>query len=162
MYHYACDALRARGYQHYEVANWARPGHRCRHNLAYWLNRQYYAVGVGAHGHVGSHRTENMRHTRPYLDRLRSGASPVQRRELLDADTRRSEELMLQFRLLDEGVALSSLNRGNEASLSTLEAEVSNLESADLVRREGDRLFLTERAVPVANEVWGRLSIHVM
>ena len=36
------------GFEHYEVSNYARPGHRCSHNMAYWEGRPFYAAGLGA------------------------------------------------------------------------------------------------------------------
>jgi putative oxygen-independent coproporphyrinogen III oxidase len=48
----AVDLAAAAGYRQYEVSNLARPGHECRHNLAYWDNRPYLAAGTGAHGHL--------------------------------------------------------------------------------------------------------------
>ena len=51
--------LQARGYEHYEIANYALPGYRCRHNLTYWQNRPYLGLGLGAHsywhGALGKH-----------------------------------------------------------------------------------------------------------
>ena len=44
----ASSTLRASGYEHYELSNYARPGHRSRHNMVYWLGHSYYAFGVGA------------------------------------------------------------------------------------------------------------------
>jgi len=49
MYEWSSERLAAAGYEHYEISNWARPGHRCRHNLAYWQCRPYLGLGAGAH-----------------------------------------------------------------------------------------------------------------
>lgn len=48
----AVELARDAGLQQYEISNFARPGRRCRHNLAYWHNDFYLAAGVGAHGHL--------------------------------------------------------------------------------------------------------------
>ena len=42
------DLLTQAGYDHYEISNYARPGHHCRHNLTYWQNQSYYGFGLGA------------------------------------------------------------------------------------------------------------------
>ena len=47
------DLLQARGYDHYEIANYARPGHACRHNLGYWRRRPCLGIGAGAHSFCG-------------------------------------------------------------------------------------------------------------
>src|SRR5207245_11528608 len=51
MYALACDVLGAAGYEHYEVSNWAKAGHRCVHNLGYWEGRPYLGLGAGAHSY---------------------------------------------------------------------------------------------------------------
>lgn len=48
-YDYLCSALREAGYHHYEISNWAIPGHEARHNSAYWTRRPYVGLGPGAH-----------------------------------------------------------------------------------------------------------------
>src|SRR4029077_14418629 len=57
MYRTAERALRAAGFEHYEIANWAQPGKRCEHNLAYWRNREWLGLGAGAHSHLSSGRS---------------------------------------------------------------------------------------------------------
>jgi oxygen-independent coproporphyrinogen-3 oxidase len=54
MYEAADAALTAAGLQWYEISNWARPGHECRHNLAYWRGHDWWGIGPGAHSHLGS------------------------------------------------------------------------------------------------------------
>ncbi|MFN8560624.1 MAG: hypothetical protein U0703_03090 [Anaerolineae bacterium] len=56
MYELASDLLGADGFEQYEISNWARPGHQCRHNLQYWHNDPYVGVGPGAHGWAGGVR----------------------------------------------------------------------------------------------------------
>ncbi len=52
--------LRAAGYYHYEMSNFAKPGGESRHNLVYWHNQPYLAAGVGAHGYALGTRYENV------------------------------------------------------------------------------------------------------
>ncbi|HZZ74137.1 MAG TPA: radical SAM family heme chaperone HemW, partial [Pirellulales bacterium] len=56
LYAAAIDRLAAAGFEHYEVSNFARPGHRCRHNEVYWAGGEYYAVGPGAARHLNGRR----------------------------------------------------------------------------------------------------------
>jgi oxygen-independent coproporphyrinogen-3 oxidase len=60
MYRTAQRYLTAQGYEHYEVSNYAQPGHRCRHNLTYWRNQPYYGFGLGATSY-----TQHQRVSRP-------------------------------------------------------------------------------------------------
>jgi putative oxygen-independent coproporphyrinogen III oxidase len=103
-------ALRAAGFDWYEVSNWARgEAARCRHNELYWANANWWGVGPGAHSHVGGLRWWNVKHPAAYADRLLRGESPVQDTELLDDDDRALETVMLGLRLR-EGLPLTALS----------------------------------------------------
>jgi coproporphyrinogen III oxidase-like Fe-S oxidoreductase len=70
MYELADGRLAAAGYACYEISNWARPGHRSRHNLAYWQGRPWEAVGPGAHAFDGVTRRWNAAGLDAYLGAL--------------------------------------------------------------------------------------------
>ena len=105
MYLAAIDTLSAAGYEHYEVSNFARPGHRCRHNETYWTGRPYFAVGPGAARFVGGRRETNHRSTTTYIARVLAGRSPVSEHEQLDPEDAARERLVFALRRL-EGVDL--------------------------------------------------------
>ena len=96
----ADDRLGVAGLGWYEVSNWARDeAARCRHNLLYWTGADWWGVGPGAHSHVGGVRWWNVKHPAAYADRLASGLSPAHARELLSAEDRRVERVLLELRL---------------------------------------------------------------
>ena len=70
MYELADDVLSSAGYEQYEISNWARPGHRCRHNLQYWTGEPYLGLGAGADGYAVGHRYSNVLAIREYVSRL--------------------------------------------------------------------------------------------
>lgn len=105
----ADEAFSAAGLGWYEVSNWATDAAaRCRHNELYWTGADWWGAGPGAHSHVGGVRWWNVRHPAAYAQRLAAGASPAQARELLTAEDRRVERILLELRLA-EGVPLSLL-----------------------------------------------------
>lgn len=67
MYEAAEALLNDAGFHHYELSNWAVPGHESRHNVAYWSDREYVGIGAGAHGYLGGQRYENVAHPRAYI-----------------------------------------------------------------------------------------------
>jgi oxygen-independent coproporphyrinogen-3 oxidase len=67
MYKYICKKLKQKGYNHYEVSNFAKEGYESRHNLTYWCNQEYYGFGLGAHGYINKLRYENTRNFGKYL-----------------------------------------------------------------------------------------------
>ncbi|TKV61377.1 coproporphyrinogen III oxidase [Nakamurella flava] len=102
--------LTAAGFTWYEVSNWARtPDARCRHNLAYWTGQDWWGLGPGAHSHVGGVRWWNVKHPAAYAAALAAGRSPGHAREVLDADQRSTEDVLLRLRLAD-GLPLHRLD----------------------------------------------------
>lgn len=96
------QALTAAGFSWYEVSNWATSeAARCRHNDLYWRGADWWGAGPGAHSHVGGVRWWNVKHPAAYARALAAGRSPGAGRELLDAEDRRVERIMLELRLAD-------------------------------------------------------------
>ena len=75
-YELADDMLTAAGLANYEVSNWARPGHECRHNLLYWRQQDYRGFGCAAHSHRAGRRWWNLRTPERYIDAVRAAARP--------------------------------------------------------------------------------------
>jgi putative oxygen-independent coproporphyrinogen III oxidase len=115
-------ALTAAGFDWYEVSNWARPGGECRHNLAYWRGDDWWGAGPGAHSHVDGVRWWNVRHPVAYAARIGAGESPAQAREVLTAEDRRVEDVLLRVRLR-EGLPLARLTAVGRAVASRAVAD---------------------------------------
>jgi oxygen-independent coproporphyrinogen-3 oxidase len=94
-------AAAARGYEHYEISNYARPGFRSRHNLAYWQAAEYLAAGPGGCGHVGDVRYGNVKPLARYCATLEEGVLPIDTFERLSATQRAAERLFLGLRTAD-------------------------------------------------------------
>ncbi len=71
MYGQASKLLRSAGYEHYEVSNYAKPGHRCVHNMTYWEGLPYYAFGMGAASYLDGRRFSRPRKLNGYLKWLK-------------------------------------------------------------------------------------------
>jgi putative oxygen-independent coproporphyrinogen III oxidase len=96
----ADELLGAHGLHWYEISNWAAdPRAACRHNLLYWTGADWWGVGPGAHSHVGGTRWWNVKHPAAYAARLAQGTTPAHAREVLTAEDRRFERVMLELRL---------------------------------------------------------------
>jgi putative oxygen-independent coproporphyrinogen III oxidase len=99
------EGLEGAGYRWYETANFARPGHECRHSLAYWGAADYLGLGVGAVSTLDGVRRRNAPGLAGYVSAVRAGEDPPRTVEPLDADVRRRERWMLALRL-DEPLEL--------------------------------------------------------
>jgi putative oxygen-independent coproporphyrinogen III oxidase len=139
----ADDVLTAAGLGWYEISNWARPGHECRHNLLTWDQGDYVGFGCAAHSHEGGRRWWNVRTPERYIEAITQRRSPVAGEERLDGPTRARERLELALRTRG-GVPLTALDR-NDPVVDAL------------VRDVGGRLVLTTRGRLLANEVAVRL-----
>jgi oxygen-independent coproporphyrinogen-3 oxidase len=96
--------LTAHGYEHYEVSNAAKPGHRAVHNSAYWRRAPFIGLGPSAHSGFGRERRWNVRDWAAYERLLEAGRSPLEGSELLDSQSIGLEELYLGLRT-HEGLA---------------------------------------------------------
>lgn len=143
-YRRAEDVLSAAGYQWYEVSNWARPGHQCRHNRLYWAQGDYVGIGCAAHSHRGGRRWWNVRTPERYVDALRTGRSPMAAEETLDPEQRAFEALALALRTVD-GVPA--------------EAVPDDPDLEGLVEVRDGRAVLTVAGRLLANEVTTRLRV---
>ncbi len=66
LFRLASSLLTGAGYYHYEISNYAREGHECRHNYAYWHNRPFYGFGLGATSHIAGHRVQRPKRMAKY------------------------------------------------------------------------------------------------
>ena len=145
--------LRAAGYRHYEIANWAKPGKECRHNLVYWRNGDWLGVGAGAHTHLGGRRTRQPGALLDYLARVERGLGRIDD----DAADPAVDTAILALRL-DEGLDLAAYGaRFGAPARARVDAALRGLDGTGVLERSGDRVALTDRGRFVANEVFVRL-----
>jgi oxygen-independent coproporphyrinogen III oxidase len=131
----AHELLTAAGFEHYEVSNFALPGRRSRHNLAYWSGAPYAALGPGAHGFDPPLRHWNLRGWDAYREAVFQGKPPLEGEERIGPEEERLEGVWLGLRT-DLGIARATLSPGQRA----LAAE---WERAGWARAGGERLRLT-------------------
>lgn len=97
----AHHTLQQAGFEHYEVSNFGVPGHRARHNSAYWRGVPYLAVGPAAHGFDGNSRRWNVAAYAAWQRAVDAGMDPVAGEELLSPENRAAEQVYLGLRTTD-------------------------------------------------------------
>jgi oxygen-independent coproporphyrinogen-3 oxidase len=155
-YERAVDALAGAGWQHYEIANWARePCYRSRHNQLYWQAGPYHGFGAGAHGTIGGVRASNLLLPARYISVVREGRRPLAVSETLSPETAMGETMMLGLRLLVDGVSASAFAaRHGQSLIDRYAAEINRFTAIGLLEwHTPDRLRLTERGALLANDV---------
>ena len=108
MYLDALDRTDAAGYEHYEVSNVARPGHRSRHNLKYWRLGNWFGFGCGAHSNRAGVRWKNVSETLNYVERIEREESVAEGKRRLSNEEQLGDALFMGLRLV-EGVDLAAV-----------------------------------------------------
>ena len=155
MYDLTREALEGAGLRQYEISSFARPGFECRHNLKYWTDDEFLGCGPSGWSYLGGRRFRVTRDLEGYLEAVRRGAPPDREEDEVPAETRFAEAVFAGLRLL-EGIDLETVARrhGVADPLGPRLQGIRELEEAGLLIREGSRVRLTARGLPVANEVF--------
>jgi len=141
------------GYRHYEIANWARAGHRSLHNATYWRNGEWLGVGAGAHSHLDGIRSHRPASLAAYVDRIERGAARI-----VDGGSDPVSDSAILALRLDTGIDLARFAaRFGPAARDRIAAGLRAAGGRGLVRWSGDRARLTPRGRILANEVFVRL-----
>ena len=154
MFERGIDLLTDARFEHYEVSNFAQPGHRCRHNEAYWAGDEYYAVGPGAARYVNGRREMNHRSTTTYLKRVLAGQSPVADSEELSPEDRALELFVFGMRRLG-GVDRTEFAGRTGFDLDRLVGrELRRFIARGLLEEVGNCVRLTREGLFVSDSIW--------
>ena len=162
MYNHTIDHLTSSGYIHYEISNFATPGHSCKHNLNYWDRKEYRGTGTGAHSFMEDKRFYNTDSIEHYIEAVSENRSPVKKYENISADRAFSEAIFLGLRKTG-GINIESLSRRyNINILSRYNHEIEYLREAGLIEitcsgySYETNLKLTKKGLILSNEVFAR------
>lgn len=154
MYALAIELLTSAGYEHYEVSNFAQPGHRCRHNEVYWAGESYFAAGPGAARYVNGRREMNHRSVTTWLKRVLAGQSPIAETEQLSPEGRARELLVFGLRRM-EGVERTDFLARTGFDLDALAGEpLQRFIDYGLLADDGQRIRLTRSGLFVSDSLW--------
>ncbi len=155
-YERADEILSAAGLAWYEISNWARPGHECRHNMVYWRGGNWWGYGPGAHTHIDGTRLWNLKHPLAYAAKIANGELGVDGFERLTRVERAEEQVMLAIRLSEGFTAnAQALERLAEDGLVEFLPSVPTAASAAGEAKAHARLTLRGRLL--ADEATRRL-----
>ncbi|MGB8264897.1 MAG: radical SAM family heme chaperone HemW [Candidatus Velthaea sp.] len=153
LYALAIERLRAAGFEHYEISNFARPGYRCRHNETYWRNGSYLGLGVGAASYLEGVRFVHTRERESYVAAALAGQPIPGESEELGAAARVGEAIMLALRT-SEGVDTRAFRERYGVDVRThYRSTIEQLEADGLLYAEEAFVRLTERGRFLANDV---------
>lgn len=172
MYEWLSEILEHNGYIQYEISNWAKLNHECRHNLQYWRGLPYLAFGAGAHGYANGYRYSNVLRIKTYIDRMSANQltnnqftnyhfplTPTavnHHKQTLHDDM--SEFMMTGLRLTEEGVSEKEFQaRFGKSMCDEYEKEIGELLKLGLIEfKAGENIKLTKRGRLLGNQVFMR------
>ncbi len=135
---FTMDYLVERGFEHYEISSFAKPGFRARHNHRYWDHANYIGCGPSAHSFwwkgLPAERWSNVRNMDRYEALLMQHVAPIEQKEELDLDTLADEYIMLRLRTAD-GLNLEELEEryGVDLLVDRVD-ELASLEEGGFIR----------------------------
>jgi oxygen-independent coproporphyrinogen-3 oxidase len=150
--------LQEKGYEHYEVSNFAKPGLRSRHNSSYWKGAKYLGLGPSAHSYNGVERRWNIANNNIYVRSIKEGLPPRET-ELLTASNRLNETIMISLRTM-EGLDLERIEKEfGPAERSRIKQELEKFVNSGLVRLHLSRAQLTNEGMLMADGIAADLFV---
>ncbi len=140
------------GFEHYEISNFAKPGHYSRHNTSYWQGEPYIGIGPSAHSYDRKSRQWNISNNHEYIRKLMVGTIPAER-EVLTPENLYNEYILTRLRT-KWGVDAEKLKKefGEEQAMTFL--AIADFQIQDgLMEKEGTLFRLTRKGKYFADRI---------
>ena len=144
-FNFLVDRLQAKGYDHYELSSFGKPGFRSVNNMAYWSEKPYLGIGPSAHSFNGETRSWNISNNAQYLKGISIG-KPFIEREKLSVTDRYNEYIMIGLRM-QNGISLNYIekNFGSDYKKLLIKGVQSQIAS-QVLYWDGDLLKVSRNA----------------
>lgn len=153
MQHAIIDGLAARGFEQYEISNFAKKGWESRHNSLYWVMKPYVGFGLGAASYYKEERRTNVMEMAAYCALVEQGKSPVLEAHTLETAEKKGDFMFLGLRRMC-GVSDRDYQALFGSSFFEDFEDIGNLVAQGLLTQEKDILRLTRRGQDLANQVF--------
>lgn len=154
------ERLTSRGYNHYEISNYAKPGFESIHNNNYWNHSNYLGFGPSAHSYWNGKRWWNVRTVFSYYSRIKNGMMPIANGENLSRLQIANEMIMLGLR--SQGIDLDRLKSFfNFDGQPNFNKTIGNLINEQLVYISNNVLRLTAKGLLICDEVVNMLTSNL-
>ena len=151
MYWYVKNYLELKGYNHYEISNFAIKGYESKHNLDCWNQEEYIGFGLAAHSYLNNTRFSNTDVLNKYLNK---GWKNKTIQEEQDEISKQYEYMLLGLRKI-EGISIQKFKeKFGENPLFLFRNELNKLVDEGLLIVENDSIKLTNKGLDLANLVW--------
>lgn len=154
MYHFIKTFLASKGYEQYEISNWAKDGKYCKHNISYWIREPYIGVGLGAHSFFDNVRYSNETKLSEYIY-AKGNLSLLQKdKELITYDKAIEEYMFLGLRLTEGILVKDFKERFKKDIYSIYKDELSKWIKLGALAKEKGRIYLSDYGVDISNQVF--------
>ena len=154
MYNWAINFLKENNFEHYEIANFARPHKRSIHNLIYWQNQPYLGIGAGAYSFIRGYRYMNYENPERYIKEIMSGKLPIDNGEKLSLRKRMIETIILGLRTKD-GIGYKKFKTRFGVNLNDIfSKQINKLINLGLLKKGDSKITLTNKGIFLANTVF--------
>lgn len=150
--------LKAAGYEHYEISNFAKPGWYARHNSSYWKGVPYLGIGPSAHSYNGESRQWNVANNALYIKAIQNGNVPFEH-EILTPEQRYNEYIMTSLRTI-WGCNLASIRQWSPHFERYFLRNVEPFLQNGSVERIEDAFFLTQKGRLLADRIAMELFVE--
>lgn len=149
------DALLQNGFEHYEISNFALPGHYSRHNTNYWKGVKYLGIGPSAHSYNGETRQWNIANNAKYIQSIGKNEIPAET-EVLTETNRLNEYIMTSLRTM-WGLDLIKLNQIAKGASDELLKEAPEFFEREWITQKDQIIFLTQKGKLYADHIASEL-----
>lgn len=151
-YELLTDQLQHKGYMHYEISNFALPGHISLHNSAYWKGGKYLGAGPSAHSFNGNTRRWNLARNASYIKNVLDGIVYYESEEL-DTNTRYHDYVMTSLRTM-WGIDLEHISKAfGQNYKDHCVKEAGPFVQRGKMNKDGNRLFLSKEGMFIADHI---------
>lgn len=149
MYQLTGELLRQKGYEQYEISNYAKKGKECRHNIGYWTRKNYLGLGLGSASLIENVRFSNTSDLQEYLN----GNFEPQGKEVLERKEQMEEFMFLGLRMR-KGISRKDFLENFNVEMEAVYGEViKKMVAQGLLKQREGQIFLTEEGISVSNYV---------
>ena len=146
MYNYIIKKLKSKGFIHYEISNFSKPGYESIHNLTYWNNKEYYGFGLGASGYINGFRYENTKNINHYCEeKYRFNECLLSKQEIME------HEIMLGLRKIN-GINLQEFFDKYNVNIQEVFPIKPLLKNKDLIYKNGN-IYINPNKIYIMNEI---------
>ena len=156
MYWYVKNTLEIKGYEHYEISNFARSGYCSKHNMNCWEQQEYIGFGIAAHSYRDITRYSNTENIEEYIENINTGKIDHNKiiHEIQKEDDTKKEYMLLGLRKI-KGIQISDFkNKFGDNPIYLYRSELKKLADEKLIKVDEDNIRLTAKGLDLANLVW--------